>query len=372
MIRLIDESRLFGGVYSGRRVMVTGHTGFKGSWITYWLLELGAHVTGYALEPPTEPALFDALGLESRIDHHIGDVRDLSHLRSVMLEAQPEIVIHEAAQPLVRLSYDEPVATFETNVMGTVNVIEAARSAGSVRALLNVTSDKCYENREWEFAYRENDPMGGYDPYSASKGCAELVTAAYRQSFFDAEGSCSVASARAGNVIGGGDWALDRIVPDCMRALSQGQPVQLRNPDAVRPWQHVLEPTSAYLWLAARMYSEGKAVEGAWNFGPAPTGNLTVAEVVDAVLTEWGSGERVGPAPGARHPHEARFLKLDCSKAADLLSWWPAWTATEAIRETTAWYRGYYGAPADAERLTSDCIASYVDAARAAGVAWAR
>jgi CDP-glucose 4,6-dehydratase len=360
---------LFGGVYEGRRVFVTGHTGFKGSWLTRWLLDLGAHVTGYALEPPTEPALFDALGLASRIDHNIGDVRDLAHLREVMVAAKPEIVLHLAAQPLVRLSYDEPVSTFETNVMGSVNVLEAARSVDSVRTLLNVTSDKCYENREWEFAYRENDAMGGYDPYSASKGCAELVTAAYRQSFFGVGSRVAVASARAGNVIGGGDWALDRIVPDCVRALSAGESIIVRNPDAVRPWQHVLEPTSGYLWLASRLFVGAHDYDGAWNFGPAASGNITVREVVETVLAEWGSGEWTGPEVGTHNPHEAHFLKLDCSKAADLLAWRGVWDARLALRYTTSWYRDFY-AGKDAETLSADCTAAYSAAATRAGIAW--
>jgi CDP-glucose 4,6-dehydratase len=363
---------LFGGVYEGRRVLVTGHTGFKGSWLTRWLLDLGAHVTGYALEPPTDPALFDELDLAARIDHNIGDVRDLAHLRDVMAAAKPEIVLHLAAQPLVRLSYDEPVSTFETNVMGSVNVLEAARSVGSVRVVLNVTSDKCYENREWEFAYRENDAMGGYDPYSASKGCAELVTAAYRRSFFGDADSASVATARAGNVIGGGDWALDRIVPDCVRALAAGEPIVVRNPDAVRPWQHVLEPTSGYLWLASRLFAGTHDYDGAWNFGPAASGNITVREVVETVLAEWGSGEWVGPEAGTRNPHEAHFLKLDCSKATDLLAWRGVWDAQQALRYTTSWYREYYADPSIAEKITTECVSAYVTRATELGAAWAR
>ena len=366
----LTESRLFGGIYTGRRVFITGHTGFKGSWLTYWLLALGAEVTGYALEPDTTPSLFTELKLDARMDHHIGDVRDLAHLRSVMTASSPEIVLHLAAQPLVRLSYDEPVATFETNVMGSVNVLEAARDCPTVRAIVNVTSDKCYENREWEFAYRENDAMGGYDPYSASKGAAEIVTAAYRQSFFGSEAAAAVASGRAGNVIGGGDWALDRIVPDCVRALSAGEPIVVRNPDAVRPWQHVLEPVGAYLWLASRLFTQGHAFEGAWNFGPAASGNLTVGEVVEAVLAEWGEGSWTGPAAGTHNPHEARFLKLDCSKAADLLDWRPVWDAPRALQMTTQWYRDFYREVGLAEGLTSRCLAEYVADAADAGAAW--
>ena len=367
----VTNGSLFGGVYEGRRVFVTGHTGFKGSWLTFWLLSMGAKVTGYSLEPPTEPSLFDKLGLADKIDHHIGDVRDLAHMQKVMAAAQPEIVLHLAAQPLVRLSYDEPVETFETNVMGSVNVLEAARHVSSVRAIINVTSDKCYENREWEFAYRENDPMGGYDPYSASKGAAEIVTAAYRQSFFSDPSGPAVATGRAGNVIGGGDWALDRIVPDCVRALSVSEPIVVRNPDAVRPWQHVLEPTSAYLWLASRLFVDGHTVEGSWNFGPLSGGNLTVREVVERLIAGWGSGEWTGPEPGTAAVHEARFLKLDCAKAADVLHWHPAWTAAQALSETTSWYRRLHEGES-AEKLTAECLAAYIASARDADTAWGR
>jgi len=362
----------FGGVYAGRKVLVTGHTGFKGSWLTFWLLSMGAEVAGYSLEPPTEPSLFEELGLASRINHHIGDVRDLAHVQRVMTDAAPEIVFHLAAQPLVRLSYDEPVETFETNVMGSVNVLEAARHVSSVRAIVNVTSDKCYENREWEFAYRENDPLGGYDPYSASKGASEIVTAAYRQSFFGDASGAALATGRAGNVVGGGDWALDRIVPDCIRALSAGEPIAVRNPDAMRPWQHVLEPTSAYLWLASRLFTEGHACQGSWNFGPLSGGNLSVHEVVERVIAEWGSGQWVGPEPGSARVHEARFLKLDCAKAADVLGWRPVWSASEAIAQTTSWYRDLHQGAKSAEQLTAECLGAYLTGAASAHAEWAR
>ena len=364
---------LFGGAYRGRRVFVTGHTGFKGSWLAHWLLELGAEVTGYALEPPTDPSLFLELRLGERLDHHIGDVRDPAALRQAMLAARPEVVFHLAAQPRVRLSYDQPVETFETNVMGSVNVLEAARGVDSVRAIVNITSDKCYDNREWVWGYRENDPLGGRDPYSASKGAAERVFHAYRQSFFPPEQAgkhgLGLASARAGNVVGGGDWAPDRIVPDCVRALSAGEPIQVRNPDAIRPWQHVLEPVSAYLWLASRLFEEGHAFEGPWNFGPISGGNLAVHDIVDRVIAEWGSGSWTGPEPGAQQVHEARFLKLDCAKAVDVLAWRPVWDAAEALRQTTRWYRRRHEGQA-VPQLTADCLAHYVEAAKQAGVAW--
>ena len=365
----VPDGELFGGAYRGRRVLVTGHTGFKGSWLTYWLLELGAQVTGFALEPPTDPALFTELRLAEKIDHHIGDVRDLSALREVMAAARPEVVFHLAAQPLVRASYDAPVETFETNVMGSVNVLEAARGVDSVRAIVNVTSDKCYENREWEFAYRENDAMGGFDPYSASKGAAEIVTQAYRRSFYADPTGPAVATGRAGNVIGGGDWADDRIVPDCIRALSAGEPILVRNPDAIRPWQHVLEPVSAYLMLASRLLADGHAFEGPWNFGPISGGNLAVHEIVESVVAEWGSGGWVGPEPSTEAVHEARFLKLDCAKAVDELHWRPAWDAVEALRQTTRWYRMRHEGRS-VERLTADCLAEYIQAAKQAGGAW--
>lgn len=367
----VPALRLFDGTFDGRRVFVTGHTGFKGSWLTYWLLELGAEVTGYALEPPTEPSLFEELGLAEQISHHIGDTRDLEHLRTVMTQARPEIVLHLAAQPLVRVSYHEPVQTYATNVMGTVNLLEAVRSSPSACVVVNVTSDKCYENREWEFAYRENDPMGGFDPYSSSKGCSELVTAAYRRSFFGPVSAVSVATARAGNVIGGGDWAVDRIVPDCVRALAAGERIVVRSPEAVRPWQHVLEPLSGYLWLASRML-EGRTLDGAWNFGPAPNGNITVREVVETVVAEWGEGSWQGPEPGMHAPHEARSLKLDYSKAAELLGWRPAWGVDAALGRTVRWYRDIARNVRSPQEATAEDLSAYAAAAQGEDLQWAR
>ncbi|MEI6727308.1 MAG: CDP-glucose 4,6-dehydratase, partial [Actinomycetes bacterium] len=288
---------MFGGTYSGRRVFVTGHTGFKRSWLASWLVDLGADVTGYALAPPTAPSLFDALGLDQRLSHVQADVRDQGRLVAEMAAARPSVVFHLAAQPLVRLGYAEPRETFETNVMGTVNVLEAARVCESAAAVVIVTSDKCYDNPEDGRPFREADAMGGRDPYSASKGCAELVAAAYRASFFGSDPSVSVATVRAGNVIGGGDWAPDRILPDCVRALTAGGPVLVRSPDAVRPWQHVLEPLSGYLQLGARMTGrDGRGYEGAWNFGPdAADGARQVRWVVERFLEEWGAGSWTTP-----------------------------------------------------------------------------
>lgn len=361
---------LFGGVFAGRRVLVTGHTGFKGAWLSAWLLDLGATVAGYALEPPTDPSLFLELGLGDRMTHVIGDVRNLPHLASVMAEFQPEIVFHLAAQPLVRLSYEEPVATYETNVMGTVNVLEAVRACSSVRVVIVVTSDKCYENRETGQAYREDDCLGGFDPYSSSKGCAELVTAAYRRSFFGPESPVRIASVRAGNVIGGGDWALDRIVPDCVRALQADVPVQVRRPDAVRPWQHVLEPLSGYLHLAARMWSEGAELDGPWNFGPLSADDVPVREIVDAMISAWGSGSWETPPGSSAGPHEARLLALDIAKARELLGWEPLYTTQRSCEATAGWY-GARHRGADVGEITGSDIDEYVSEARAHGAAWA-
>lgn len=360
----------FGSAYDGKTVLVTGHTGFKGSWLAIWLGALGARVVGYALAP-NPPSLFEQSGLAARLIHVEGDVTDYDHLRAVMADAQPGFVFHLAAQALVRPSYSDPRRTYETNVLGTVNVLEAIRHTESVRAAVIVTSDKCYENREWEFAYRENDALGGFDPYSSSKGCAELVTAAYRNSFFTGESAARVASARAGNVVGGGDWAVDRIVPDCIRALSRGVPIEVRNPGAVRPWQFVLEPLSGYLWLGSRLWTEGQAATGAWNFGPNPQSNVTVREVVDRMVRHWGSGSWRGPGVEASGPHEARFLRLDCTKAANLLHWMPVYDIERTLEVTTTWYRKQAQGTQDAfERCLAD-IAAYEQAAVARDVAWA-
>ena len=338
-------------VFAGRSVFVTGHTGFKGSWLSLWLETLGAKVHGYALKPPTKPSLFDEAGLKERVKSHvIGDIRDYLALKRALRAAKPEIVFHMAAQPLVRMSYRRPRETFETNVQGTVNLLEAVREVGGVKVCLVITSDKCYENREWVYAYRENDPMGGYDPYSASKGCAELVVAAYRRSFFHpekvAEHGMSLASARAGNVIGGGDWAEDRIIPDCIRALQKGESILVRNPGAIRPWQHVLEPLSGYLTLAARQWDRAAVGDfaDAFNFGPASAGNMTVRAVVERALEAWGGGHWHGPeSAGTRRQaathHEATFLKLDITKATNVLHWKPALTVDAAIARTIRWYK---------------------------------
>lgn len=346
-----------------RRVFVTGHTGFKGSWLALWLERLGARVTGYSLpEPTSDPSLFElARVAEGMTASLAGDVRDLDSLSRALNGARPEVVIHMAAQSLVRRSYQDPAGTYATNVMGTVNLLEAARRAEGLRAVLVVTTDKCYENREWVWGYRETDRLGGRDPYSNSKACAELVTDAYRRSFFGAEESnaAAVASARAGNVIGGGDWAEDRLLPDIFRAAAEGREVQIRNPDAVRPWQHVLEPLSGYLLLAENLCGERRAefAEG-WNFGPSDEDARPVSWVVGRIAERWGDALRWSRDAGAHHPHEARSLRLDCSKSRELLRWRPRWTIERALDATVEWYRSQ-AAGADARRLCADQIDAY-------------
>lgn len=334
---------LFSNVYQDKKVFVTGHTGFKGSWLTLWLKALGANVIGYSLPPPTEPSLYKTARLNEGITHIEGDVRDESSLLKAMQTHQPDMVFHLAAQPLVRHSYQDPVETYATNVMGTVHLLEAIRKTPGVRICVNITSDKCYENREWDYAYRENDPMGGYDPYSSSKGAAELVASAYRRSFFNPENheqhKMSLVSVRAGNVIGGGDWAQDRLIPDVIRSLSQKKPIEIRSPDAVRPWQHVLDPLSGYLWLGACLWQNPKDHDYGWNFGPLASNAMPVREIVEESIALWGKGEW---RQGAARTHEAKTLKLDSTKAATLLKWSPVYDIKESLIATVSWYRGYY------------------------------
>jgi CDP-glucose 4,6-dehydratase len=329
--------------WKGKRVFITGHTGFKGSWLCLWLYKLGAQVTGYSLEPPTNPSLFELAKIGSLIESHTGDVRDREHLEKVITENKPEIVLHLAAQPLVRDSYKIPVDTYEINVMGTVNILEAIRTKGkTVRALVNVTTDKVYENREWLWGYRENEPLGGYDPYSNSKACSEQVTAAYRNSYFNPSEyplhKCAIATARAGNVIGGGDWAMDRIVPDCIRSFSKNETVILRNPNAIRPWQHVLEPLSGYLLLAQLLYTQGEKNAEAWNFGPLDSDCVPVGTLVQMLCTAWGNGAHFKSVE-SQGPHEANFLKLDCSKSSARLFWKPKWRLETAVQKIATWYK---------------------------------
>jgi CDP-glucose 4,6-dehydratase len=328
--------------WKGKKVFLTGHTGFKGSWLSLWLASMGAKVTGYALVPNTTPNLFEVLAIDSLIEKsHIADIRDLASLQNAMSQARPDVVIHMAAQPLVRYSYVNPVETYATNVMGTVHVLEGARTIESLRATVVVTTDKCYENKEWVWGYRENESMGGYDPYSNSKGCAELVTSAYRQSYFSAPNSSNkVASARAGNVIGGGDWSEDRLIPDAIKAFEENKPVMIRNPLATRPWQHVLEPLSGYLILAQALYGQGSAFASAWNFGPRDEDNRAVQEVVDLLISSWGETAR-WEKEGSEQPHEANLLKLDCSKARTQLGWIPKWKLETATQKIIDWQKAF-------------------------------
>jgi CDP-glucose 4,6-dehydratase len=329
--------------WKNKSVFLTGHTGFKGGWLALWLSSMGAKVTGYALTPNTAPNLFDVLSLQTVLNKsHIANICDLEDLQIALSTCKPEIVIHMAAQPLVRYSYANPVETYMTNVMGTVNVLEATRKTDSVKATVVVTTDKCYENKEWVWGYRENEPMGGFDPYSSSKGCAELVTSAYRQSYFsDPSGTKnSVASARAGNVIGGGDWSEDRLIPDAVKAFEVGQTLMIRNPLATRPWQHVLEPLSGYLILAQSLYQDGEAFSSAWNFGPKDQDNRSVKEVITTLCKQWGPDARWQQDVSAQ-PHEAGLLKLDCSKAAKQLGWEPKWGLETAIEKIIYWHKAY-------------------------------
>ena len=348
--RVINEALK---AYSARRVFVTGHTGFKGGWLCAWLFRLGANVTGYALPPEPRGVFVDA-GVAEHMDSIEGDVRDLDHLRAAVREAQPEIVFHMAAQSLVRPSYEAPVETFATNVMGTAHLLEAVRNLPSVRAVVIVTSDKCYEN-DGRAAYDETAPVGGHDPYSASKGCAELVTAAYARSFFN-DGQCTVASARAGNVIGGGDWAVDRIVPDLARAAESRTPATIRRPKSVRPWQHVLEPLGGYLLLAHRAASEGQRFAGGWNFGPPLDESITVGELVERLRGYWPE-LRAEYSSEDNGPHEAAVLRLDCTKAREQLGWRPVLGLGRALDMTASWYRD--AASASAADITDRQIAEY-------------
>lgn len=326
--------------WKGKKVFLTGHTGFKGSWLSLWLQSLGAQVKGFALEPTTTPSLFKEARVAEGMESEIGDIRDLNAITASMTAFNPDILIHMAAQPLVRLSYREPVETYATNVMGTVHVLEAARQCSNLKAIVNVTTDKCYENREWVWGYRENEPMGGHDPYSNSKGCAELVTSAYRNSFFNAADTAALASARAGNVIGGGDWAEDRLIPDILRAFEKEQPVVIRNPLATRPWQHVLEPLSGYLMLAEKLYTDGREFAEGWNFGSRDEDVQPVEWILNHMVEHWGQGAswQLDKNP---QPHEAQLLKLDISKAAAKLKWQPRWSLAHTLDTIVDWHQSW-------------------------------
>lgn len=344
-----------------KRVFVTGHTGFKGSWLSLWLQKLGAHVHGYALDANTTPSLFRVARVEQSMDSIIGDIRDGQKLTEAVKRAKPDVLIHMAAQPLVRYSYTHPVETYATNVIGTVNVLEAVRQTPSIKAVVNVTTDKCYENREWVWGYRESEPLGGHDPYSSSKACSELVTASYRQSYFHEskyrEHGVALASGRAGNVIGGGDWSEDRLVPDFFRAIGNGQALRVRNPRSIRPWQHVLEPLSGYLLLAEKLYSEGPTFAEAWNFGPDESDAIAVEAVIQRISNLWGNGAS-WVADDSSHPHEAHYLKLDCSKVRQVLGWRPRWRIDEALNLTVKWHQAHNRGE-DMRAVTSAQIDSY-------------
>lgn len=353
--------------WKGRKVFLTGHTGFKGSWISLWLHSLGAEVTGYSLEPATNPSLFELSKLNNKINSIIGDIRDLSKLENAIVSSNPDIVIHMAAQPLVKESYVDPVLTYSTNVMGTVNLFQAIRKCKDVRAVINITTDKCYENKEWAWGYRENESLGGYDPYSNSKACSELITSSYRSSFFNPENyndhGLAIATARAGNVIGGGDWAKDRLIPDCIQSLLEKKEIIIRNPYSVRPWQHVLEPLSGYLILAEKLYLEGPKYGEAWNFGPQDKDAKSVEWIVNKLCEKWGT-DCSYKIDINEHPHEAHFLKLDCSKANMNLHWSPRWGIDKALDKIIDWTNEYKtGNAGDFSRVCLQQIKEYTTGA---------
>ena len=361
---------MFDDIYRGKKVLVTGHSGFKGSWLSMWLQELGAEVAGYSLPPATEPSHYKLLNLD--MHSSFKDLRDFEALKRCMESFQPDAVFHLAAQPLVRESYTNPRETFEVNVQGTVNVLEACKQCDSVRAVVVVSSDKCYENREWHWGYRENEAMGGYDPYSASKGCTELVCSAYQRSFFNVEDfgtkhNCLVGSCRAGNVVGGGDWAADRLIPDVMRATAQNEHVMLRNPDAVRPWQHVLESLSGYLCLGKKLLEGKKKFSSAWNFGPSDDSAITVKELVKIIKDCWDKVNFEFCVTEA--VHEATLLKLDCSKARMVLKWHGVWDCTKTIEHTVNWYKHYYS---EGMISSQEDLKAYVADASAKGLKWTK
>jgi CDP-glucose 4,6-dehydratase len=350
--------------WKGKKVFMTGHTGFKGGWLSLWLQEMGAIVKGYSLPAPTSPSLFEEAKVGMRMSNEEGDIRDFTHLRQVISEFKPEIVFHMAAQPLVRLSYEDPMETYSTNVMGTVYLLEAVKQVGGVKAVVNITSDKCYENREWVWGYREDEAMGGYDPYSNSKGCAELVASSYRQSFFNkdkyAEHGCALASVRAGNVIGGGDWADDRLIPDMLKAFSNNKAVEIRSPHAIRPWQHVLEPLSGYITIAEHLYEHGCDFAEGWNFGPKDEDAKPVEWIVNTLTSVWGDDASWSLSEG-EHPHEAHYLKLDCSKAKMRLNWQPVWDLEHTLTKIVNWQKAWLDKQ-DMQQYTINEIKEYMTA----------
>jgi CDP-glucose 4,6-dehydratase len=365
---------MFKDFYKDKTVLVTGSTGFKGSWLCLWLHSLGAHVIGFALAPPTEPNLFSILDLGNFITNIEGDIRDENSIEKLVRKYKPEIIFHLAAQSLLGVSYSKPKLTYETNIMGTVNLIETIRKSKSVSILVNITSDKCYENKGWYYGYREEDQLGGYDPYSSSKGCVELITAAYRKSFFETgntyqQNNVAIASARAGNVIGGGDWAENRLVPDCIRYLINDDTIPLRDPLAIRPWQYVLEPLSGYLWLGLLLSEDKEKYSSGWNFGPGETNILTVEELTKYVIELWGNGNYKTSSKDTWH--ESKLLRLDISKSIFLLKWKPVFDVHEAITETINWYKKYYN-DGDMFNYSLEQIKKYIKKARELRVAWSK
>ena len=359
----MEITNLFEGVYKNKVCLITGHTGFKGSWLSYWLTQMGAEVIGFSLEPEQPLNHFDLL--DKPFTSIIGDIRNYEQISKVFEKHKPDVVFHLAAQSLVRYSYNNPIDTFDTNVLGTVNVFEASRHCDSVKAVVNITSDKCYENKEWIWGYRENDPMGGHDPYSASKGCAELVTTSYQRSYFN-HNSKLIASGRAGNVIGGGDWAEDRLIPDIVRAASKGSPVEIRNPLATRPWQHVLEPLSGYLTLGWKLLQGYKKYADGWNFGPDLGSNVTVENIINKVENVWDKVTHNIIEDKNNH-HEANLLMLDCSKANKLLKWAPVWDLNKTISKTMNWYKSFYE---DNYIQTKNDLLSYIEDAKSKSIIW--
>jgi CDP-glucose 4,6-dehydratase len=373
----LELQTMFTDAYCDKVVLITGHTGFKGSWLAIWLLKLGARVAGYSLDPPTTPSLFETCGLANHVQDLRGDIRDTAGVARVIRDVRPDFIFHLAAAPLVLRSYEDPIGTFDVNVMGTLSVLQAIREARQACSVVVVSSDKCYRNCEWDYGYRENDPFGGHDPYSASKAAMEIAVASYRDSFFPASATAQhgvhLASARAGNVIGGGDWAVDRIVPDAVRALHAGEVLKVRSPDAIRPWQHVLEPLSGYLALGASLAGpRGDRFAGGWNFGPLASDVFTVADLVDTAIRAWGSGSwQTGINSAA--PHEAGLLRLCIDKAIAQLGWRPVWDFDEAVRRTVLWYSDYFQQPKDEAEAFDSCvsdIAAYEAAASQKGIAW--
>lgn len=365
--------RPFKDAYYGKRVLVTGHTGFKGSWLSAWLLELGANVVGFSINIPTNPSNFEVLNLENKLKHITGDVKDLDHLKQVFDDCSPDIVFHLAAQPITRLSYDKPQETFNTNLFGTVNVLECIRISKTVKAAVIITSDKCYQNVEWIWGYRENDRLGGDDPYSASKACAEIACHSYIKSFFSSQDSPKASTARAGNVIGGGDWAKDRIVPDCVRAFSKGEKVEIRSPSATRPWQHVLEPLSGYLWLGANLLQDNERVTGeSFNYGPLSDVNRTVEELIKEFTRSWRDGKWSVSSVSGNEKKESTLLKLNCDKALHYLKWHAILSFEETVKITANWYKTFYEGQEDMYRFTIKQIEEYKNLALKRELAWAK